>query len=240
MNIATLYDLRTNKIYKERELLEALLKDTKSVFEVGCGTGRIISMLSDYVYSITGAEVNREFADRAKNRFSQNININIIEGDFQEIDIHEKFDAVLFMFNIFCEFTTPQQRIAALKKAKEMISDDGVIVLANDTPDFSSWCKREDCYEITLPLIGSNALPWKCKMHVKRNIREQTSKCQVQYIAPDNKSIIEDSYASALLTRSELLTLYHCLGFKIEEFGGYDFSKLTDKSTIMIHILRKD
>ena len=119
------------------------------------------------------------------------------------------------MFNVFCEFITPQQRIAALKKAKEMIYDDGVIVLANDMPDFSSWCKQEDCYEITLPLIDSNALPWKCKMHVKRNTIEQISKCQVQYIASDNKSITEDSCTSALLTRSELLTLYNCLGFKI-------------------------
>ena len=79
---ALLLYMLPNKIYKERELLEVLLKDTKPVFEVGCGTGRIISMLSDYVYSITGAEVNKKFADRAKNRFSQNININIIEGDF--------------------------------------------------------------------------------------------------------------------------------------------------------------
>lgn len=240
MNIATLYDLRTNKIRKEKELLEVLLESSDSVFEVGCGTGRIISMLSSRVHNIIGVEANKEFADRAKSRFSQNINVNIIEGDFQEISVSEKFDAVLFMFNIFCEFITPQQRIAVLKKAKEMISNDGIIILANDMPNFSNWCKKEDCYEATLPSIEANVLPWQCKMYVKRNTIEQTSKCQVQYTAPDNKNIIEDSYTSALLTRSELLTLYYCLGFKIEEFGGYDFSRLTDKSTTMIHILRKN
>lgn len=239
MNVATLYDLRTGDMCKERQLLDKVVKSSQSVCEIGCGTGRIISMLSDRVLHITGIEANKEFANRAKIKFSKNTNVNIIEDNFLYIKTSAKFDVILLVFNVLCEFITPKIRIEALKKAKAMLSDGGIIILANDMPDFTKWCKKNDCYENTLFPAEQNSAPWDYKIYINRDQIEQISKCQIKYICRNkSQDIIEDSYASALLTRSELLTMYYCLGFQVEEFGDYNLNNLTDKSEVMIHILR--
>ena len=238
INRALLYDLRTQRITEDILDIKQLTKDFKNILEVGSGTGRILKHLaSSKNVVLTGVEKDSLMCEIGRQKCERNKNIRVINEDFLKYQTSEKFDCVLFGFNVLTEFVDVRSRCLAIQKAKELLSSKGNIIIINDLPVFSDWSNIEAKYEFTLS--DRNLGKWNCTIICTRDLINQTSKCRVSYLRVDaDCRDIFDEYSSALLTRNELLILYMSNDLKIaEEYGSYDLNPLGTDSKVDIHIL---
>ena len=98
-------------------------KEHKQIFEIGCGTGETITFLSTYG-EVTGIDISPE----AVEFFVKKGKKNVILGDINDLDmkIHKgKYDAVLAL-DVF-EHVREDQK--TMKRASEMLSDDGILLI---------------------------------------------------------------------------------------------------------------
>ena len=71
----------------------------KAILEPGCGTGRLTSILSDWVGpfgNVTALDISRGMTDRARQRLAGRGNVRLINGSLEELEPNPaSFDAVL-------------------------------------------------------------------------------------------------------------------------------------------------
>lgn len=94
------------------------------VLDVACGTG---VLFPDYIKRgavVTAVDISHEMVKIAKKKFPD---INIICGDFEEIDFAEKFDSVM-IYNAFPHFPNPQKLI---EKLSTLLREGGRLSVAH-------------------------------------------------------------------------------------------------------------
>ncbi len=241
INRALLYDIRTQRITDDLLAIKQLTKNCQKIIEVGSGTGRILKYLATTKNTVlTGIEIDSIMYEIGRQKCERNKNIRIINENFLKYRTSEKFDCVLFGFNVLTEFIDIPSRFAAINKAKQLLSDNGRIIITNDLPVFANWSKNNVKYEFPLsdPKLGK----WICKINCSRDLINQISKCRVYYSQVDGSHPkVCDQYSSALLTRNELLVLYIASKLKIvAEYGSYDLVPLDANSQVVIHVLKTE
>jgi 2-polyprenyl-3-methyl-5-hydroxy-6-metoxy-1,4-benzoquinol methylase len=94
--------LRTTLFPLEKQYLELLLKSVPaggSILDLGCGTGTpIATHLNSLGYKITGVDASARMLDLAKKSMP---NQKWIHSTIEEVDLHEKFAAVICWDSIF-------------------------------------------------------------------------------------------------------------------------------------------
>ena len=98
--------------------------DTKSVFEIGAAIGHFLDAAKELNLEVSGVEISPEACLKAKRRFG----IDLIQGDFEEIDIsgmESKWDCV-FAGDVFEHFRNPS---LVLSKIYQILSEDGIVVI---------------------------------------------------------------------------------------------------------------
>lgn len=238
-NKAKMYDLRTKNISSDILTIKKLLSPEERILEVGSGTGRIILNLQKHGFkNITGIEIDNLYykASLIKLESLNEPNIKIINTNFLHFSTKEKFNKIIFPFNVFSEFLAPEEKFGALSKAKELIEEGGQIILFNFVHDFKSWSEENAEYNFNIEDEEKNH--WGCDIKCSRNLNKQLSTCNVTYKNINDFNTISDSYKMSLLTRNELLILFYSLNLQvINEYGSYDLDKFNDCSKIMIHCL---
>lgn len=144
------YDLVSNHL-KNAELLEqelvlikSLLKNSNSILDIGCGTGRHLIPLKTSGYKTIGIDSSSGMLDEL---LKKNNTLNVIHADILNIPIpKEKFNLIIMMWNTFNEIAlTPAKAIKLLKKCLELVKPDGKILINID-----------DRENLTLPNINFN------------------------------------------------------------------------------------
>ena len=236
---AMLYDLRTANISSDLCAI-ATLTAGKSVLEVGCGTGRIIkALVNNGCPRIVGIECDEEKLRLATGdpAIAKASGVSLYAADFLAYETNERFERVLFCFNVLCEFTDVQKRITVLKAASSLLVENGQIVVACAIEDFNSLAKERMTYTFT---IGEGAEAWDVRIDAQRRHIEQISDCVLLYKNRKTGEEVCDRYTSSLLTRNELLATYSAAGLRVTaEYGGYDLSMLSCESKTLIHVLDK-
>lgn len=131
----------TKEWYKSRVFV--WFKDKKeSVLDVGCGNGRLGKFLKQYFSRVIGIDLfdyNPSFySDYTK----------VIKRNFETYKFKEKFDTICF----FSSFYQMDDKLNALRKAKNLLKKDGEIVLVGSPArgrepynyDLDEICKKLD------------------------------------------------------------------------------------------------
>ena len=115
-----------------KEIKKLIPKKYCRILEVGCGTGRLgihLIKYPDYV----GIDSYKTYLEYFKKRLNRK-NIPFAEEQLQNVSFFnyngKDFDVVLFPWTVIGDFTKKQQA-KALVKAKNMLLDEGVIILDN-------------------------------------------------------------------------------------------------------------
>lgn len=100
-----------------------------SVFDLGCGYGNYIEIINNnYPNSlITGIELNPDVCSFTNEKFKEAKNIEIVNEDFFGYPVNKKYDIILMNYVLF--YFTPHEKLELFKKAKNMIAENGSIII---------------------------------------------------------------------------------------------------------------
>ena len=109
--------------------LEALeLTKSKSVLEIGIGTGRIAFKVAPHCFKLTGIDISPKTTLRAKENLKEHSNISFICGDFIGYEFGETFDVVYSSLTMM-HFEDKKDVITSVDK---LLNDNGIFCLSID------------------------------------------------------------------------------------------------------------
>ena len=109
--------------------LEALeLSKSKSVLEIGIGTGRIAVKVAPYCFKLTGIDISPKTIDRAKDNLKEYGNIFFVCSDFNSHEFEETFD-VIYSSLTMMHF---KDKATVITKVDKLLNDNGIFCLSID------------------------------------------------------------------------------------------------------------
>jgi len=134
---ASSYDLfYSDKDYTaECDLVEQIireygLKPTRSILDLGCGTGNHSLPLAKRGYEVVGVDRSEEMLAqvRAKAAESGAAKASFQAGDIRTVDVGRKFDAALMMFAVLGYQIDNESVLSALKTARRHLNPGGLLI----------------------------------------------------------------------------------------------------------------
>ena len=112
---------------KEVDFCDKILRKnkSKSILEVGCGTGHRGQFFKSKGYDYVGLDISEGMLKIARRKYPD---IRFIQGDVRKLQLKEKFDEVIFLGKGSVYLTTDDDVMAALKSMKKLIRN-GVIII---------------------------------------------------------------------------------------------------------------
>lgn len=107
-------------------LYSMALNQSKSVLEIGCGTGRIAVRVAPLCARFCGIDISPKTIQRAKENLAKNKNVTLICKDFMEYSFADFFD-VIYSSLTFFHF---QDKQAAIQKAASLLNKNGRFILS--------------------------------------------------------------------------------------------------------------
>ncbi len=108
-------------------------KSNGKLLDVGASAGLFMRIARENGFDVYGIEPSKWAVEYGKSFFKLD---NLIEGDFLEKEINEKFD-VITMLDLVEHLSNP---LKALEKANKLLNEDGLLVVV--TPDIDSFFSR--------------------------------------------------------------------------------------------------
>lgn len=151
-----LYDADPRPFLKEEVNFYQKLVDkfgSKTILELGVGTGRIFSKLLPIVDFGVGIDISKLMLDECQKACSSFDNYQLAELSFVDFDLSRTFDLIYLPFNTFQHLLTEEDQIKCLVSIKKHLNNDSwfILDLMNGdglTFDFENW-KQE--YSAILP-----------------------------------------------------------------------------------------
>ncbi len=104
------------------------LNKSKSVLEIGIGTGRLAIKVAPKCKSLCGIDVSEKTIERSAENLSTYQNINLICGDFMSFEFEEQFDVIYSSLT----FMHIQDKLLAIQKIATLLTNNGLFVLSID------------------------------------------------------------------------------------------------------------
>ena len=124
-----------DKDYKsECDFLEAIFSKyfsnpVRTILDLGCGTGGHSLILAERGYKVTGIDLSQEMLEIARKKAKEReLNIEFIEGDIRNMELNQKFDAVISMFAVISYQITNEDLIFTFKAALKHLKKKGLFI----------------------------------------------------------------------------------------------------------------
>ena len=104
------------------------LDKSKSVLEIGIGTGRLAIKVAPNCKSLCGIDISEKTIGRAAENLSMHQNINLLCADFTSFKFEEQFDVIYSSLT----FMHIQDKLSAIQKIVTLLRDNGFFVLSID------------------------------------------------------------------------------------------------------------
>lgn len=103
------------------------------IFDVGCGTGRVLLHLAQEGYAVHGIDDSRSMLNRLDNKLNAMPHLNEFvsysEGDVLTFETDERYKMVLLTYNALMHFHLQSTQIQLLENLHKIMADDGLLVL---------------------------------------------------------------------------------------------------------------
>lgn len=133
---ANYYDIiYQDKDYKaESDFLESIFSkyfsnSMRDILDLGCGTGGHALTLAERGYKVAGVDLSRKMLEIGRRKVKKRrLNIEFIQGDIRNIQLNQKFDAVISMFAVMSYQVTNQDLISAFRTASRHLEKSGLFI----------------------------------------------------------------------------------------------------------------
>lgn len=131
-DLAWLYDRIYPSIFDYGGLYDALsdfleANSCRRILDVACGTGRMMAILEEKGYEVTGLDLSQEMLDIARTRCAG----KLLRQDMREMRVEEPFDALLCLGRSFGYMLTDEDARRALEGFNRALRDGGILILDN-------------------------------------------------------------------------------------------------------------
>lgn len=117
----------------EVEYVEKLIKehrkDSNTLLDLGCGTGKHSALFCDKGYLVHGVDLSEEMLKIAEiRRKGKEEKLNFSCGNIKELNLKNKFDVVVSLFHVMSYQNSNEDLIAAFKVAKNHTVKNGLFI----------------------------------------------------------------------------------------------------------------
>jgi SAM-dependent methyltransferase len=120
---------RTPEIDRIRAYISRHLPGARTLLELGCGTGALLAGLAGS-YSVTGVDRSLEMLSLAARAVPD---ARLAQADIQAMDLPDRFDVVICMFDTLNHVTTVDGWLAVFRGAYQHLSDGGLFIFDVNT-----------------------------------------------------------------------------------------------------------
>ncbi len=133
---AQYYDLfyRQKNYAGEVDYVDTLIKkyalgETKTILDLGCGTGGHAVLLAQKGYHVTGVDRSNTMLAIAEEKMRRKaVLVKLQKGDICTIDLRKRFDVAIAMFAVVGYQTTNEALESALLNAAKHLNPDGLLI----------------------------------------------------------------------------------------------------------------
>lgn len=112
-----------------QKFIESMQLDkTKSVLEIGIGTGRLAIKVAPNCKRLVGIDISPKTIERSFENLSSHPNIALVCGDFMSFEFDEQFDIIYSSLT----FMHIEEKKSAIQKIASLLNDNGLFVLSID------------------------------------------------------------------------------------------------------------
>jgi len=243
------YDLLyKNKDYKKEtdyilKFIRKYKSDTKSILDLGCGTGRHDLFLSRKGYDVTGVELSEEMYSAAVNNLNENSSkkylLKFYKGDIRKIVLLRKFDVIISMFHVINYQTSNEDLEMVFQTVKKHLKKGGLFIfdfwygpaVLSDRPEKRNLVMNNDSIE-----IKRSTLP---EMNVNENLAVINFKVEVKDKETLKVKKLKETHRMRYLFLPELEYIYKKFNMKNVHTGEWLTGKnLSDKTWYGLTVLK--
>jgi SAM-dependent methyltransferase len=118
------------------------------IFEVACGTGRVMFHLAQAGYEVHGIDIEPAMLERARQRAAAlpalKERLTFIQGDILQYTSKQQYPLVIFPYNGLMHFHQQEQQLAVLRRLRDLMTDNGRLVLDLPNPADSFGAEDSD------------------------------------------------------------------------------------------------
>lgn len=237
-----LYDLENKDFEPDGPFILAYAQKLGgTLLELGCGTGRVTIPLAQHGIKVVGVDIVPAMIERAKQK-SAGLPIEWIVDDARTFQLGRKFNLIFESGSVFHHMLTRQDQEAFLSRVYAHIEDEGRFI----TNLFFPTAKRllssdieEEWYTVRRPDGSEIRVSGIDKYDDLQQIRTETA--YRRWTEADGQEILRTAPLSLrYYFPQEIEALLHYNGFEIaEQYGGPDFSPLTNDSSAQVYVCKK-
>jgi len=165
---ARYYDLlNSDKNYRREtdyihELIQRYAPGSKTILDLGCGTGRHDILLAGKGYSVTGVDMSEEMLSVASTRLPSPTNgsVTFEKSDIRTVRLNRAFDVVISLFHVMSYQSSNEDLLETLSTVNAHLEPGGVFLfdcwygpaVLSDGP--SVRCKRVENEEVSILRIA--------------------------------------------------------------------------------------
>jgi SAM-dependent methyltransferase len=239
---SSLYAATYDALYREKdygrecEMVLDLLREygrpeTRSILDLGCGTGRHALPFAEMGLDVVGVERSPAMLDRARTRVEPWTNIELVQSDIRNLELDRQFDGVVMLFAVLGYQTSDDDVVAALETARRHLVPGGALV-------FDVWYGPAVLHQG--PSSGFSRIPLErgeLLREVKPELDEEAHLCRVRYELSriEDEQIVEraaEEHAVRFFFPDELRSLLERAGFSLVRLSAFpEVDRIPDETT---------
>jgi glycine/sarcosine N-methyltransferase len=206
---------------------------SKTVLDVGCGTGDLVIALADIGFHAIGIDYDAKMLDKAGEKINKENNVVFNRLDMREIALYfnvPTFNAVLCLGNTLVHLTGLAEIESFCKQIKSVLKDKGRFLL-----QILNYDHILDHNIKSLPLIENNIIAFE--RYYKYDDINNLIDFKTVLTVKESKRIIENTILLYPLRKQELDMALRKAGFTdITYYGDFDKKELREDSLPLIAV----
>ena len=188
-----------------RELMLEHSPDTKTILDVGCGTGRHLELLGP-TFTRVGIDLSEEMLAIARERCPD---VEFYEGDMATTALHRRFDVVSCLFSAVAYVRTVERLGAAVARMAEHLEPGGLLLL-------EPWISPEQYWEGHLAVNFAEHDDLKVSWMYVQELVDGCSRFDIHYLVGSRDGVVhfEERHEMGLFTAEEYRDAFRAVGLE--------------------------
>lgn len=247
--IARYYDAENEDLTHDLEMYSHFAEQTGGpIFDIGCGTGRVMLHLASEGYTVAGVDTSRVMLERGRRKLKNRVDLHDLvtyyEGDALTFTAPQQYPLVLIPYNGLMHFRTPADQRALIAHAADFMTPDGLLVI--DLPNAGESFGTVDDSAVTLE--RSFVEPETGHFVMQQSVSQMNRTDQLQtvtwiYDEVSENNVLKRTVSPILLryvfpTEMDLL-LEVCGLRRVQRYGDYERGPFEEECPRLIVVARK-